>query len=353
MTTTPAPPAGGMTVRVSEPAQLIAAIPHLLGFRPANSVVVLGFGGPTGNRVGPVLRLNLPTQIWEHEAAATLNATLTRYPVASAVIVIVGQPPGAPPRPADRPYARFVATLSAGLRVFGRPVTHAFWTPEIRAGAPWSCYDDPERAGLLPDDATTPVAAAVASKGFVTFESRADLVRLLDPDDPVAIAGRERLLESHLEALGDRDELDSCAESLHQVELALARTETGPPDLSDEEVVRLALALSDPQVRDACLAKALPAGSQESLRAEALWLELVRKSPAPERAEAAVLLGYSAYARGDGALARIAFDNALAAMPGHTLADLLVRCLDAGMPPERLRELGGAHQCDPRRAAGP
>lgn len=340
MTTTTTPPGGGITIHVEDPAQLIASVPHLLGFRPANSVVVLGCGGAAGKPVGPVLRVDLPVAECENEAAATLAALLTRHSIACATIVIVGRPPGDPPDPGNRPGSRFVRTLVRALRVLGRPVEHAFWTPEIRAGAPWACYDDPECSGVLPDDTATPLAAALASRGFVTFDSREEMARLLDPDDPVAVARRERLLEHHLETLGDWAEQESSTQAFHEAGQALAQAWAGRPDLSDEQVVRLALALSDTRVRDACLATALPAGGEKSMRAETLWLELVRKSPAPERAEAAILLGYSAYVRGEGAFARIAFENALAAMPGHPVADLLVRCLDTGMPPERVRGLG-------------
>jgi uncharacterized protein DUF4192 len=331
---------GGITIRIEDPAHLIAAVPHLLGFRPANSVVVLGFGGVRGTQLGPVLRLDLPPPECESAATAKLAALFGGYPVTSAVIVVVGDSSGYPPVPGNRPHTRFVRTLSSGLGTLGKPVRHAFWTPEIRAGRPWSCYDDPERAGVLPDDATLPVAAAVVRKGFVTFDSREELARLLDPDDPVAVTRREQLLERRLETLDDWQEEGSCVPLFRDVGQALDRMRTGRIDLSDEEVVRLALALSDTRVRDACLAVALPPGSERSMRAEALWLDLVRKSPVPERAEAATLLGYSAYVRGEGALARIAFETALVAAPGHALADLLLRCLDAGLPPERVRNLG-------------
>lgn len=344
MTTTTTPPQGGMTVRIEDPAHLIAAVPHLLGFRPANSIVLLGFAGAGGKQVGPVFRLDLPAPDWEIAVSAQLAALFCASPAERPTVVIVGRAPGRPPDPGDRPHTRFVRMLAEAFRALGKPVDHAFWTPAIRAGEPWSCYDDPDCGGILPDDAATPVAAAVAAKGFVTFDSREELARLLDPDDPLAVARRERLLERRLETLGEQGEQDGCAQSFREVRQALAQAENGPLDLSDDQVVHLALAISDARVRDACLAVAIPACGEQSLQAETLWLELVRKSPAPERAEAATLLGYSAYVRGEGALARIAFENALAAAPGHTLADLLVRCLDAGMPPERVRDLGNVEE---------
>lgn len=48
--------AGTVKVDLRNPGQLLAAIPHLLGFRPADSVLVIGHRGGTGNRIGNVLR---------------------------------------------------------------------------------------------------------------------------------------------------------------------------------------------------------------------------------------------------------------------------------------------------------
>src|SRR5207244_9093276 len=50
----------GMTrVRLSSPADVLAAVPHLLGFHPAKSLVVIGAGGPRGRlRLG--FRYDLP-----------------------------------------------------------------------------------------------------------------------------------------------------------------------------------------------------------------------------------------------------------------------------------------------------
>src|SRR5256884_6581114 len=50
----------GMTrVRLSSPADVLAAVPHLLGFHPAKSLVVIGAGGPRG-RIRLGFRYDLP-----------------------------------------------------------------------------------------------------------------------------------------------------------------------------------------------------------------------------------------------------------------------------------------------------
>src|SRR5690349_20106809 len=50
----------GMTrVRLSSTADVLAAVPHLLGFHPARSLVVIGAGGPRG-RIRLGFRYDLP-----------------------------------------------------------------------------------------------------------------------------------------------------------------------------------------------------------------------------------------------------------------------------------------------------
>ncbi|MFD2418775.1 DUF4192 domain-containing protein [Amycolatopsis pigmentata] len=339
MTSLSVPPDSGIVISVNDPAHLIAAVPHLLGFRPADSVVVIGFGGANGKRVDPLVRTGLPAPGDEGAVAAMLATVFARQPGRAVAVLVVGSDPGPPPDPGDVPHRRFVTTLAAAFEARGRPVESTLWTPEIRAGSPWRRYDEPECPGVLPDDSATPVAAAVVSKGFVTFDSREEMERQLDADDPAAVARRERLLRARA-----HDAPADVAEAFREVRSALGPVDRGEPDLPDERVLRLAVALSQPRVRDACLAVALPPGSERSLRAEALWLALTRKLPAPERAEPAVLLGFSAYVRGDGALARAVLDKAVAAMPGHRLARLLLACLDSAVPPARLHRLGLAEE---------
>ena len=63
------------------------------------------------------------------------------------------------------------------------------------------------------------------------------------------------------------------------------------------------------------------------------WTDLVRRAQPGYAAAPASLLAFTAWQSGDGALANIALDRALADTPGYSMALLLQEALDAGMPP--------------------
>jgi hypothetical protein len=73
--------------------------------------------------------------------------------------------------------------------------------------------------------------------------------------------------------------------------------------------------------------------------AESLWAVLSRSLPTLWRAEALVLLAFSAYARGDGPLAGVSLEAALRCDPGHRMAGMLDTALQSGLRPEHIREL--------------
>ncbi|WP_431925464.1 DUF4192 domain-containing protein [Amycolatopsis tucumanensis] len=391
---------GRITVRISDPGELIAAVPHLLTYRPGPSVVLLNHGGRE-RMITPVIRADLPDETCEPDMAGDLVRAVLRHPGAGVTVVIIGRHPGHRAPPGRLPHDGLARRLTSTFGNAGRPVDHALWVPEIRGGARWRCYHERCLRGVLPDDRETVLAATMATSGQVTYGSREEMARLLDPDDPAAITRRQHMLDEAIDnglmrpvaanktqqttaassapdSRGEAEPADfiavrgappgssgeakptghaamdgaapdwfgeaQSAEHLAVVRAALARAVAGDFDLSDEDVVSLAMALSDLTVRDRCLTTADPPGEPPSTAAERLWLELVRRTPMPERAEPAVLLGYSAYRRGDGVLAALAFDNALAAHPGHRLAELLRICLSHQLPPDTLRRLSDCQE---------
>ncbi|MGW3959677.1 DUF4192 domain-containing protein [Amycolatopsis sp. NPDC005003] len=328
------------TPDLRDPAQLLAALPYLIGFRPAKSVVLLGHRYP-GDCPGLVLRGDLPRREHRTRQARAMSHRFAASGHVGVTLVIVGgrRRPEKPP-----PHAGFVADLARELEECGLPVLHALWTPTIEAGAPWACYRMEDCAGTLPDPRATVAAAAATEIGTVAFDSREELEALLAPRSPEALARRADHLSGLTSSLWPEATRINDAASVVRAAFERHRRGEGPP--TDEEAVLLASALKLPEIRDLCLAMAVPPATAQAREAEHLWLALVREIPPPHRAEPAALLGFTAYLRGDGAFAGMALDNALEAAPGHVLASLLRKVLDTGTPPEVIRGLATA-------AAGP
>ncbi|HKR49553.1 MAG TPA: DUF4192 domain-containing protein [Pseudonocardiaceae bacterium] len=323
-------PAAGR-IRLSDPAELIAAVPHLLGFHPRDSVVLLALHG---KRLGLTLRADLVDDVQAPLLAEQLLAPIARQrPTAVALVVIGGDPiPDQAGQQPPLPHRALVDVLDDMLASVGLPLVHAAWTAQIVGGAPWRCYDDPLCAGTVSDPAASPLAAATVAAGAVTFRSREELVALLEGEDPAALQRRAALLDAadadHPMSPGLIARRFARLAELHRV------AASGDVVLSDSIVAEVASALCDHRVRDACLAWCSGPGA---VAAERLWLALVRATPAPERAEPAALLALVAYLRGDGALAGVALDAAQHACPQHSLSGLLRAALDGGLPPEVLR----------------
>lgn len=326
-------------IQLHNPGELLAAIPHLLGFHPESSLVAILINHDAPARITATFRMDLPKGDHE-ECCAQHLLGLFRARQPSAVVLAVIEP--ADTTGEAPPHAELLATLTELYTQQGFPIAHALWTAEITQGARWRCYDDDECGGELPDPALSELAAATTVEGLVTFASRDELVALLTPDDPATLARREQRLSAAQDA-ADADRAMSGEEAVHRdlrlVLDAVDRAHRGRLHLTDDDIVRLALALSDHRVRDACLGTAL---GPQAAAAEQLWLTLTRSTPQPERAESAALLAYAAYLRGDGTLAGIAVDRAMEAYPPHTLASLLRQALDSGLAPEVLRRIGRA-----------
>ncbi len=84
------------TISLSGVDGLLSAVPALLGFHPAESLVLLCLAGPR-RRVGPVLRIDLPSTAgpavsMDAQTWASLASTAARYADEVAVIVYTDQP---------------------------------------------------------------------------------------------------------------------------------------------------------------------------------------------------------------------------------------------------------------------
>jgi hypothetical protein len=316
------------SIRLSDSSELIAAVPHLLGFHPHDSVVLLALHGRS---LGLTLRADLVADDQAAMLAEQLLPPLARQRPTGIVLIVVG---GSSTPAGDPPHRALVDALDKVLTGAGLPVVHAAWTAETAHGAPWRCYDDTPCAGTVADPTTSPLAAATVAAGAVTFSSREEMIELVAAEDPAALHRRAILLNR-----ADAEHPMSArlvAQRLGRLKELHRAAAVGDLALSDSVIAEVASALCDHRVRDACLAWCAGPGAAA---AEQLWVALVRATPAPERAEPAALLALTAYLRGDGALAGVALDVALQACPHHSLSGLLRAALDGGLQPELLRSV--------------
>ncbi|MFI9006240.1 DUF4192 domain-containing protein [Actinosynnema sp. NPDC053489] len=320
--------------RLRNPGDLLAAVPHLLGFHPSDSIVVLVV---RDHEVSLTLRIDLPPPDLPHDAVARLLEPLASCRGDEAAVIVVGGGPGDPPE--HLPCAAVVDELHDALHGAGLVLLAAVWARATAKGERWFDYHDVGTWGTVPDPSSTVFAAASAAEGQVTYASRAAMDEVLVPDPPAALSRRTALLNrlaADPEAADPEaaDEIPTRHRELIHAEVLRAATRKRP--LTDEEVADLAHALSNPLTRDASLAYCT---GEHARSAELLWTELTRASPTPERAEPATLLAFCAYIRGNGALAAMALERAQNANPTHRLSALLRTALRMGLHPTEIRHL--------------
>ena len=103
---------------------------------------------------------------------------------------------------------------------------------------------------------------------------------------------------------------------------------------TDFQLARMTVALRDLRVRDDAWARMDPAYTGAHLR---LWIDVTRRAQPGYVAAPAALLAFVAWQSGDGALANVALDRALADDPRYSMALLLRQVITAGAPPSLAR----------------
>ncbi|MFV2083833.1 DUF4192 domain-containing protein [Micromonospora sp. LOL_021] len=324
-------PGAALTVR--EPADLIAAVPYLIGFHPADSVVVVGMRDHT---VVIAARADLPdaTVPADVRAAATaqLTAIVDRQQVSAAVVLGYG--------PADTVDPVLRDTTDA-LRRQGTVLLDAL---RVADGRYWSSFcDDPTCCppeGHRFDAEINPVAVAATVAGQVALPDRAALRRQVEPVTGPARAAmraaterartRRSALVDHAppaDLLGART-LRRAGEKT--VRMLLERQGRGIAP-TDEDIAWLSLLLTDLEVRDYAWERVT-----DELWQVTFWQDIARRAEPELAAGPASLLAFAAWRAGNGALARVALDRALDVEPGYSMAKLMDDVLVRGIPPAAL-----------------
>ncbi|WGX94572.1 DUF4192 domain-containing protein [Nocardioides sp. L-11A] len=327
MTTTSETPRPRTSLTVHGPEDLLAAAPVLIGFWPEQSVVLMTFGArhpfhartdlpPTAVRSRDVRRL----------VVAELLGPALRHGATHAVLLYYTDDPPA------------AEAVHRALRRACRRSGLVLLTALLADGTHYRDLGHPDpavRRRRHPYDVGAhPFVLAAALAGRRLHGSRAELVASL-AQDPVAAAAVStalvagRLADGGVPA-GGRALRDAGDWVLRTVRALLAAEAL--PD--DAVLARLLWAMQAARVRDAAWSDLESHNAQAHLR---LWSDAVRRAPDALVAAPALLLGWSAWQAGDGALAWTAVDRCLGACPGHRVAEHLASLLREAVPPSTWR----------------
>jgi hypothetical protein len=316
---------------LNRPGAVIAALPAVLGFVPEKSLVLLSIDD---GELGSVMRIDLSDTVAEQVGHLADVAAAAAPEAAIAVIVDAD---GARCPMCNDEYRDLCASLTDELSRHDIVLWAAHVVDRVAVGGRWHCVDGCGAAGVVDDPSASPLAAAAVLDGRRLYARRADLqaVIALDRARSTSLTG----LIAEQAALRDqtyREDPTGCVRRDVEAAMAAAAELADGQQLADPQIAGLACALIDVEVRDTLYALAVGHSAGD---AESLWALLARALPTPWRAEALVLLAFSAYARGDGPLAGVSLEAALRCAPGHRMAGMLDTALQSGLRPEHIREL--------------
>ena len=354
---------GEVTVRLSSPGEVAAAVPHFFGFVPDDSVVVLGLSPHgAGGRTSICHGMRVDLGDVERDPARFGRWAVQRLLDEGAVEVLVLIYPHQGVDPLPSLYRRLSTVVCTQLRRRGLiPLDSMF----IAGGRWWSFLC--ERGTCCPPDGTpidpaaTEVAALSTYSGLVVLPSRAALAESLEPY-PADTVERTRAACAALvddaqvrsgESWGVSRLTWSEVQELWRLADEMGATVVGPGwRLPDEAAARLLLGLTDVRVRDYL---ATWCATERAGQAVALSVELARRAVTAEQAAAGYsIAAWASWALGWGAWAALTIDRALSAIPDYALAVLIQHGMERGVGPAlvRVASHGTARRLEEMAAVG-
>lgn len=328
-------------------------VPPLLGFVPAESVVVVCLHGRR-RRVGLAMRFDLADTADLTPFVEMVDDRVSHEGADAAFVVVFSAKADRAPTGDDLPYAALADALCARMDADVVDVL-------LTTGERWWSYrcTDPSCCPPTgtPINLTTPGATAVAAAYALAGQG--------------VLPDREAVVQSvalEISAEETTDMRRRIATFLAQYEETSQEAQRAVVRVLAE---RLATRLTDPRatitaadaaefvalcwdvvVRDEVLIQAV--GVQARERLLPVLRAVVRQVPPPFDAPVCAMLAWVSYAHGDGVVANVAVQRSLTTDPGYSLAGLIADALYRQVPPRLLEEVmrGAARDLRHRGAAG-
>jgi hypothetical protein len=323
-------------------------VPYLLGFHPADSLVVLGLDD---RRLVVTARMDLP-DLAEPRTLGQLVVSLARGGATELLAVVYGEggplpdiSAGCRGRAWQLPWAGVVPALADECQQSGCELGDVLYVAD---GRWWSYLCDADQCCPRPGNplprAPSQFVTEATFAGMVALPDRAALEATLDPVEPERLEAMAGLIGAEdrrgvAEIAAGRGE--RAARSVKRAIFAAARRADAAAEaetdwlLSDADVARFGSALTQTSVRDPVWI-AVDGGR---LDGRPLWRELARRLPGRYAAAPLFLFGWGSWRAGNGALAGIAADRAIDRDPGYGAADLLRAALTYGLSPHQVPKL--------------
>jgi len=303
------------------PEDLLALAPVILGFWPADSVVMMTFGAarpfharldlPPAAELDPCTLLGAEESLLgpaqQHEVQAVVLLYLTDDPCAALLVheaLVLG---------CRRRGIRMVVAVAAD-------------------GAEYSLLGpDGELGPRTPYDVTAhPFVVQALVEGWIAHDTREEMVASLEADPALAGPVLEALLDGGWEDTGPPIGARALRRHGTWAQATVRRVLDTGDVLRPVDVARLLWAVQAPRVRDAVGSLIERPTASGHAR---FWAEILRRCPDQLAAPPATLLGWAAWLAGDGALAWAAVDRCRRVDPDCRLADSLARLLERAVAP--------------------
>jgi hypothetical protein len=315
------------------PSDLVHAIPYLLGFHPHESLVLIGLAG---GELVVTARIDLT----DLSAPALVAETMTAMRRGGTREVVAALLTTTPCRPEQR-WVDEVGVISEAATAGDCELLDVLlvaagrWRSLVCAD-PFCC---PPEGHEIPAPEQSAVAASATFAGLVALPDRDSLAALLTPGSDAdrgrlapVLAAEQAARERRILADGPQRRRRSDTRALFA---AARRADAGTAMPSADEVVRFGVSLTDIAVRDSLWL----AVDDTRLDGRELWRPLAVRLPTPYDAAPLFLFGWCSWRAGNGALAGIAAERAIASDPRYSAADLLLAAVRHGIDPRQLPKL--------------
>lgn len=340
-------PESDETISIAAPERLtlssqdafLAAVPHLLGFPPRNSVVLVGLTEDASGQESIRLtqRFDLPslslTPTELTDLASTVTGPMARCGASSVILAVFADE--STPALGQLPAQGLVDELVLALDDRGLWVKDMLYTDGASRWFYGCATQEPgSQEGVpIPDELRTMIAAEFAGAGAAMVDSRQSLFAQIAPNE-LSVAEVAALLPP---VQAGRDDLEIWRDEAIDRISELTPAEFPTP----ESKAWILSGFQDIRVRDTFLWDMAQPGTDPAPAIASLTAAL-RSAPEGYVAPVATVLAIQHWTTGDGARANACLDRAATDDPNYSLAALTGTAIGHGLPPSTWRTMMGA-----------